>query len=143
MEIVRMRPGDEARVAAADHMFDDTSHSDAARAFLALDSNYLLIAYEQGEPAGFITGHRLERLDTPHPMMSLYEIGVDERFRGRGNGTDLVRELARLAEAEGFLEMYVLTNEGNPAAMRMYATAGGVRHPDRDIEMFEWSWCGG
>lgn len=142
MEIVRMRPGDEARVTDADYLYDNPAHPEATRAFLALDSNYLLIAYEEGEPAGFITGHRLERLDTPHPMMFLYEIGVDKRFQGRGIGTALVRELASIAEAEGFLEMYVLTNEGNPAAMRMYARAGGERHSDRDIAMFEWEWCG-
>src|SRR5687767_1023119 len=93
MEIRRLTAGDEGLVREADALFDDPSHAEGARAFLADPRNYLLIAYVNGVAAGFITGHALRRLDTPRPMLFLYEVGVDEAYRGRGIGTALVNEL--------------------------------------------------
>jgi ribosomal protein S18 acetylase RimI-like enzyme len=138
MEIWRLAPGDEELVRAADALFDDPSDPAAVRAFLANPQNTLLIAYVEEKPAGFISGHELQRLDSTRPMIFLYEVGVAEAFRGRGIGTALVRALAGRAEEGGAGEMFVLTNEANEPAMRMYAAAGGVRNEDRDIAMFEW-----
>jgi len=138
--IRRLSVGDEALVQGADHLFDAPSESAAVRSFLANPANYLLVGYVDGHPAGFISGHELQRLDSSRPMLFLYEVGVDEAYRGRGLGTALVAELALLGEERGCCEMFVLTNESNPPAMRMYASAGGEHNEERDIAMFEWDW---
>jgi ribosomal protein S18 acetylase RimI-like enzyme len=140
VEIRRMEAGDEERVRLADHLFDDPTDPVAVRDYLRDPTNYLLLAYVGGAPAGFIRGQELLRLDTPRPMMFLYEVGVAEKYRGRGIGTALVQELARLSEARGCSEMFVLTNEANASAMGMYGSAGGQRNEERNIAMFEWSW---
>jgi ribosomal protein S18 acetylase RimI-like enzyme len=119
-------------VGEADALFDEPSQAEPVRAFLADPRNYLLIAYVEGVPAGFIAGHALE--------LFLYEAGVDEAYRGRGIGTALVKELARIGREAGCCEMFVLTNESNAPAMRMYASAGGHWSDERDIAMFEWTW---
>jgi ribosomal protein S18 acetylase RimI-like enzyme len=72
------------------------------------------------------------------PEAFLYELGVDPEFRRMGVATELVNELIRLCRERGCGEMFVLTEESNPAAMATYAKAGAVR--DRDQVMFHWLW---
>ena len=88
VEIRRLAPGDEAAVLAAGHLFDGPPRPEATARFLAEPTHHLLVAYEDGEPAGFVTG-----VETTHPdkgtEMFLYEIGVDEPARRRGTGTAL------------------------------------------------------
>jgi ribosomal protein S18 acetylase RimI-like enzyme len=139
MKIRRLFPADAELVRQVESLFDHPSRQESARSFLENPHNYLLVAWVDGDPAGFVTGHLLQRLDT-RPMLFLYEAGVAEAYRGRGIGTALVRELARIGEQQGFCEMFVLTNASNEPAMRMYASAGGIRSEAPDIEMFEWSW---
>lgn len=140
VEIRRLTVGDEERVREADHLFDHPSRLQAAQDFLAQSTNYLLIAYVDGLPAGMIIGHELPRLDDPRPMLFLYEVGVDEAHRRRGLGAALVKALARMGEERNCCEMFVLTNESNEPAMRLYASTGGWRNEERDIAMFEWAW---
>jgi [ribosomal protein S18]-alanine N-acetyltransferase len=136
LEIRRATAGAELRVKAAEHLFDDPVDVDATRRFLAGDTNVLLLAYEDGEPAGFVTGTELAHPDKPAPEMFLNELGVGEAFRGRGIGRALVAELWRVAQSRGCRGMWVLTDDGNAAANKVYAAAGGVRG---DAErMYQW-----
>jgi len=84
------------------------------------------IAEVHGEPAGFAYAHVLQRIDGA-TMVFLYELEVDERFRRRGLGCELVEEAKRLAAGR---RMFVLTDENNETAMRTYAAAGGEYQPD-------------
>src|SRR5690554_7231469 len=52
--------------------------------------------------------------------MFLYSIDVFPRFQRRGVATALIEELKRLAAARNCSEIFVLTNENNPAANRLY-----------------------
>lgn len=68
--------------------------------------------------------------------MFLYELAVDEAFRGRGIGGALVEALTTLAWERGCYEVWVLTDEANAAAMATYRASGGPREPDS--VMFAW-----
>jgi [ribosomal protein S18]-alanine N-acetyltransferase len=127
VEIWRATPGSEARVKAAEHLFDDPVEVEATRRFLADEANVLLIAFEDGEPAGFVSGTELTHPDKAVPEMFLNELAVDEAFRGRGIGKALVTELWRLAQSRGCRGMWVLTDDDNAAANRVYSAAAGVR----------------
>lgn len=133
-------PGDEPAVAAAADVFDHPPDDAGVRAFLADPEDYLLIGHVDGRPAGMIRAHLLKRLDSPRPQMFLYELGVHEQYRRLGLGTMLVCEIARLARQAGCCEMFVLTSGDNEAAMRTYASAGGIALPDPDHVTFEWRW---
>lgn len=135
-EIWRATHGAEERVQAAEGLFDDPVDLAATRRFLADDANVLLIAYEDGEPAGFVSGTALTHPDKPRPEMFLNELGVDEAFRGRGIGRALVSELWRLAQSRGCRGMWVLTDNENAAANKVYTAAGGVRAGAQ--LMYEW-----
>jgi ribosomal protein S18 acetylase RimI-like enzyme len=119
--------GSEARVKAAEHLFDDPVDVEATRRFLGSDTNVLLIAYEGEEAAGFVSGTELTHPDKGTPEMFLNELAVDEAFRGRGIGRALVAELWRLAQARGCRGMWVLTDDDNAAANKVYIAAGGGR----------------
>jgi ribosomal protein S18 acetylase RimI-like enzyme len=56
--------------------------------------------------------------------MFLYELGVDERFRGDGLGTALVSALRELARERGCYEMWVLTDADNASALATYSGTG-------------------
>jgi ribosomal protein S18 acetylase RimI-like enzyme len=57
--------------------------------------------------------------------MFLYELGVDEPFRGRGVGRALVAALAELARERQCYGMWSVTEQDNLAALATYRRAGG------------------
>jgi [ribosomal protein S18]-alanine N-acetyltransferase len=127
VDIRRVAAGEEERAHAAEALFDDPVDLDATRRFLADDANVLLVAYVEGEPAGFVTGTELTHPDKRAPELFLNELAVDEAHRGRGIGRALVGELWRLARERGCRGMWVLADEGNTAAGKVYAAAGASR----------------
>ncbi len=136
MRIERLGPDDIDRVAAAEALFDDVIDAETSRAFLADDRHHLLVAFDGEAPAGFVTGVELLHPDKPGPEMFLYELGVDESFRGRGIGRALVGSLRELAWERGCYAMWVLTDDANAAATATYQAAGGSREPES--VMFVW-----
>lgn len=130
--IRHMRPGDEALVAAAGALFDEPPIAEETRRFLADPLHYLLIAYVDDAPAGFVSGTRVFHPDHA-PEMFLNELGVDEAYRRLGIGRALTRELARLAREAGCSEMWVLTSPGNTAAMNTYRSAGGTPDDEQQV----------
>jgi len=96
MDIRVLRPGDDRLVAAASHLFDGPARPDATTRFLAEDGHHLLVAYEDGQPVGFVSGVEVTHPDKGTEML-LYELAVDEPFRRRGVGRALVERLGALA----------------------------------------------
>lgn len=122
-------------VVAAGHLFDDQPREDATRAFLADDRHHLLIAYVDGEPAGFASG-----VETIHPdkgvEMFLYELGVDEAHQRRGIGTALVGHLIELARERGCTGVWTGTEKDNTAALATYRRA----EAELDFDTVAVSW---
>ncbi|MGW6895923.1 GNAT family N-acetyltransferase [Streptomyces sp. NPDC054919] len=123
-------------VKAAGHLFDGPPRQGATESFLADERHHLLIAYVDNVPAGMVTG-----VETVHPdkgtEMFLFELGVDESFRGQGVGRALVSALADLARERGCYGMWVITDEGNAAARATYGHAGGV--PEEEQVVLVWT----
>jgi ribosomal protein S18 acetylase RimI-like enzyme len=136
LEIRRLGRGEEADVQAAEKLFDNPVDLDGTRRFLGDDGNVLLIAYVDGDPAGFVTATELSHPDKAQPELFLNELGVDEAYRGRGIGRRLVAELWQLARGRRCRGMWVLTDDDNEAANRVYSAAGGMRLPPE--VMYQW-----
>jgi ribosomal protein S18 acetylase RimI-like enzyme len=139
MRIEHLGPGDDGKVEQASALFDGPALAAATRRFLDQAGHHLLVAYEDDDPAGFVTGVELTHPDKGTEMF-LYELGVAERYRRRGIARALVAELARLAEAAGCYGMWVLTDDQNHAALATYRAAGGTREPD--TVMISWEFPG-
>lgn len=137
MEGVRIeRAADAAAVAAAEALFDGPVKPEAVERFLGDPTHHLLVALEGERAVGFVSGVEVTHPDKGTEMF-LYELAVEESARNRGIGRALVRGLAELARGRGCYGMWVLTDDGNPAALRAYAAAGGEREPV--AVMFSWT----
>ena len=132
----RLGPGDEQEVAAFAEAFDDPIDADATPAFLSDVRHHLVVAYVDGHPAGFLSATEVLHPDKDGPELFLNEIGVIDRFRRQGAAATLIEELKRIGAERGCRLIWVLTDEGNPAAMALYAKAGGRWDGERHV-MFE------
>jgi hypothetical protein len=67
MELRELAAGEEGQVKAAERLFDHAVDLGATRRFLQDEANHLLIAYVEGEPAGFVSGTELTHPDSRMP----------------------------------------------------------------------------
>jgi len=109
----------------------------AARAFLEDLQNVLVVAFADGEPAGYALAYVLDRADRPTPMILLYEIEVASGHRRLGIGRELIDRVKDVARAHGSYKMWVLTDRSNGAARALYRAAGGAESGDNLL--IEWS----
>ena len=136
MELRVLGPGDDQAVVEAASLFDHQPLAAATARFLEDPRHHLVIAYQDGTPAGFVSGVEMTHPDKGTEMF-LYELGVHEDYRRRGIGTALVSALRDLAIERGCYGMWVLTDADNEAALGAYAAAGGVK-PQPQV-MLEWA----
>jgi ribosomal protein S18 acetylase RimI-like enzyme len=122
----RLRPGDEDVVARLAERPPQT-------ALLGEDSTLFLVAFEGGDPIGFVLAYQLPRRHGDEAMLLVYEVGVDDAHRRRGVAKVLLAELARIARELGIGEGFVLADHDNDVANALYASQGGER---RDV--VEW-----
>jgi ribosomal protein S18 acetylase RimI-like enzyme len=139
VEIERLGPGDEERVVAASHLFDEPATYEWAHEFFVNPGHHLLVATVDGTAAGFVSGVEMTHPDKGTEML-LYELGVDDAFQRQGIGRALVEALAAVAKEEGCYGMWVLTDHDNEAAIATY-TRGGATASDPQV-LLEWSFTG-
>jgi ribosomal protein S18 acetylase RimI-like enzyme len=135
-EIRVLGPGDDATVVAAQHLFDGPAKADATTRFLGEPGSHLLLAYVDGEPAGFVSGVEVTHPDKGTEMF-LYELAVDEAHRRRGHARALIGALAALARERGCTCMFVFVDDDNEVGRAAYRSAGGS-DASRPV-MVEWA----
>ncbi|MFE4212135.1 GNAT family N-acetyltransferase [Streptomyces sp. NPDC056844] len=129
-----------AELLAAAHLYDAEPRPAWAARFLAADGHLMLIAYEDGVPAGFVSG-----IEMLHPdkgtEMCLYELSVDEAYRRCGIGRALTEALAAEARERGCYDMWVGVERDNEAALATYRSAGAA--DDGVFAMLTWEFTTG
>lgn len=99
-------------------------------AFLSHPGAVAFGAFEGETAVGLGWGFVLPRPDGER-MFFLYSLDVLSAWRNRGIGTAIVKELCGFAEESGCRKVFLLTEESNPAACRVYEKAGlSAKHPD-------------
>ncbi len=88
-------------------------------------SDQVLVAREAGQAVGYVTCD----LDAATRWAAIGLIGVDESFRGKGFGRQLVESALAWAAQQGALGMTVVTQGRNIAAQRLYLQCGFVTRP--------------
>ncbi len=97
-----------------------------ARELLADDRTLFFVAFDTDEPVAFVLAYELIRRHGDDSIIFVYEVDVEEPYRGRGIATALMRELEQEARARDIREGFVLTDRDNEPAMRLYESVGGV-----------------
>jgi ribosomal protein S18 acetylase RimI-like enzyme len=97
-----------------------------------------LVAFEEGEPAGFVLAYELLRRHGDPTSLFVYEVDVAEAFRRRGIARELLRALAKIAAERGIRRGFVLTERSNEPAMRLYEAAGGAVEGEDVVWEFEY-----
>lgn len=93
-----------------------------SRECLEDEKSRLYVAYEGDAFLGFGAGMEDKELDGCYYLASLH---VSEAARGKGVGTELLREIGRYAR-QGYGRMSVCIVRGNDGAKRLYERLGAV-----------------
>jgi ribosomal protein S18 acetylase RimI-like enzyme len=136
VRVRRAGAGDEAEIVRFEAAFDFAVRPDETRRFLEDDRHHLILGYLDERPAGFVSAVEIFHPDK-RPELFLNEIGVAEDARRRGVARTLIEELKALGRERGCAAIWVLTDEGNEAAMALYRGTGGQWDGDQTV-MFEY-----
>lgn len=116
-------------------LFGAGGHVDPAT-FLDRPEASLFVVEDEGGIAGRVYGHELVHPDGERTML-LYALDVAERARRQGYAKALITAFIDHARARSCTEVWVLTDDTNPAASSTYRAAGGTRDPVPQV-MFSW-----
>ena len=135
MDVRRRRTGDEEIAEHVCRLFDGDGEVDPAL-FLRRPEAVMFVAEDESGACGSAYGHELVHPDGERTML-LYSLDVAEHARRRGYGKALVAAFVDHARQTGCTEVWVLSDDENPAALATYASAGGRRDPMNQV-MFVW-----
>lgn len=94
--------------------------------FLADEDCTILVAFIQGEFAGFIQAVIEEHDDelVQAPYMTIYNLATADRFQGRGVASSLIDRLEQYAAKHGIATLDLLVWSSNTRAIRLYEKLG-------------------
>ena len=124
MEFRLADPGDAAALADSVDVFDHPVDAALAAEFLADPRHHLALAIEDGRIVGMASGVHYIHPDKS-PELWINEVGVAPAAQGRGIGRRVLQVLLDHGRALGCHEAWLLTDDSNTPARRLYASAGG------------------
>lgn len=126
IEIRTLQSGDEAFLSkVAPGVFDNPIDPALTAEFLADDRHHLIVAVDDEVVVGFASGVHYIHPDKA-PELWINEVGVAPAYRCRGIGTSVLKQLLEVGRALNCNAAWVLTDQGNRAAMSLYAALGGT-----------------
>ncbi len=134
MTLVRLLGPNEASVLehVSEGVFDNPVDPYWSAEFLADPRHHLVVALSDGVVVGMATGLHYLHPDKP-PELWINEVGVAPTHQGQGIGKALLRVLFDHARTLGCREAWVLTEEDNVVARRLYAALGAAEAPLRPV----------
>ena len=120
----------------APDVFDEPIDANWSAEFLADSRHHLAVAVEEGVIVGMASAVHYVHPDKP-PELWINEVGVAETHRRRGLARRLLEALFERGRGLGCSEAWVLADQSNTTAHRLYESAGGRASPEPAI-MFEF-----
>jgi aminoglycoside 6'-N-acetyltransferase I len=111
---------------AVDGVFDQAPRQELTAEFLADSRHHVAAAIDAGRVIGIVSAVHYVHPDKPTELW-INEVGVAPDYRRRGVGRDLLEKMLEHAKRLGCTVAWVLTDNANSAALRLYAASGGVR----------------
>ena len=125
--IVRVLTSSEARVLSnvAPDVFDGPVDPRWTAEFFADPRHHLAVALEGELVVGMTSGIHYLHPDKP-PELFINEVSVSPRWQGQGLGRQMLDALMAHARTLGCAAAWVLTEEENTVARRLYSSVGGM-----------------
>ncbi|WP_420595367.1 GNAT family N-acetyltransferase [Deinococcus sp.] len=123
---VRILHPDEAHILnnVAPDVFDNPIDPRWTTEFFADARHHLAVALDGETVVGMASGVHSVHPDKP-PELFINEVGVADAYQGQGLGRRLMDALLAHARTLGCVAAWTLTEQGNVAARRLYASSGG------------------
>ena|SRR5687768_1257134 len=124
---IRILRAEDAEILAhvAPDVFDGPVDARWSAEFLADERHHLAVALDNGWIVGMASAVHYVHPDKP-PELWVNEVGVADAYQRQGIGLKLLEALFAHGRTLGCSEAWVLTEESNTAARRLYARAGGI-----------------
>jgi aminoglycoside 6'-N-acetyltransferase I len=136
VEIRLLGPRDEAALRrVAPDVFDNEVDPRLTAEFLQDPRHHLAVAVEAGTVVGFASAVHYVHPDKP-PELWINEVSVAPSHQRHGIGRQLLSALFRVGDSLGCREAWVLTEQSNLVAKRLYQSAGGSEPPEGAPVMF-------
>ncbi len=121
----------------APDVFDDPIDLPKFAEFLADPRHHLAVAIEDNLIIGFVSAVHYVHPDKPRPELWINEVSVAETYRRQGLGKRLLLAMFEVARELGCIDVWVLTERENTAAMNLYSAVGNAGESS-DCVMFEF-----
>jgi aminoglycoside 6'-N-acetyltransferase I len=109
---------------AAEDVFDNPVDESFAREFLNDPRHHIVAAVSDDRVVGFASAVHYIHPDKP-PELWINEVGVAPAFQRQGVAGAILAELLKLGRSLGCRSAWVLTDQDNEPANRLYQSAGG------------------
>ena len=113
-------------------MFDNPVDPRWTAEFLGDHRHHLAVALDIDTVVGMASGVHYVHPDKP-PQLFINEVGVAATHHGQGIARRLLELLLQRGRELECTEAWVLTDESNTAARRLYAGASGARAPEASL----------
>ena len=90
------------------------------------------VAKQNDKIVGFVYGYDIIHPDARHAYF-IYDVGMLPEYRDKGYGTKLLQFVKEYIKSNGFFEMFVMTDKGNPRACHVYEKIGGKNDYEDEI----------
>ncbi len=118
--------GDEKLLEASEHgVFDHDIQPDLGSQFLSDPRHHIAVAIEDSIIVGFASAVNYIHPDKPDELW-INEVAVAKAFRRKGIADTLLKLLFQCGRGLGFRQAWVLANESNIPAHKLYSKLGGV-----------------
>jgi ribosomal protein S18 acetylase RimI-like enzyme len=91
---------------------------------LADPAVYVFAAFADERPAGFVSAYRFPSLTAERDLVYIYDVYVAPADQASGVGRRLMAGVIAQCRGDGAAEAWVGTDPDNPAAQRLFMTAG-------------------
>jgi ribosomal protein S18 acetylase RimI-like enzyme len=130
IEIKVLQAGDDRfLLAVVDGVFDHPVDAKRTKEFLEDPRHHIAVAIDAGLVVGFASGVHYIHPDKP-PELWINEVAVAPTHQRRGLGKAVLKALLEVGHAHDCSVAWTLTHRTNPAAMALYASAGGTEGAD-------------
>ncbi len=113
-------------------VFDNPIDPQRTAEFLHDERHHCVLALVEDLVVGMATAVHYVHPDKA-PELWINEVGVAFNHQGKGIGKKLMQALLEHAQKLGCIEAWVLTDEDNTVARRLYSSAGGKEELERPV----------